>query len=145
MKVRRTTISARSRRKLHLARFVSMEGPDQEPVRTLRGGRSSDVRFITSVTTRSIAKRRMRALHEPNSETSIFIYERVADGESFRLWQIEPHVGPNPHFREGAPVSYDLFRVSDDLRGKPKARAKAVANVLDKYGQQPPPTNIDPR
>jgi hypothetical protein len=129
-------------------RFVSPAGPDTIPPILIIGTPDDDVRFLTSATTLKRARDEKRRLDVAGSGMSIVIYRRSNRGRQFRLWQVDPRAGA-PLLSPGAAISFDLFRIPDELMGREKPmrkrRAQAVANVVRRYGQQPPPTNVDPR
>jgi hypothetical protein len=134
------------------SRFVSSAGPDRVPP---RAPRQPFVCFLASAATLAGAKRHASALEK--AQMSIVIYERTYVGRRFRLqrvvyrtsvsrrWQVEP--GAKPSSAAATPrFSYDLFRVPDKLLHLAKRVdvARIVASVVDKYGQQPPPGDVDP-
>jgi hypothetical protein len=81
-----------------------------------------------------------------NAETTVVIYRRSRERNRLRLWQVDPEAGAPP-LRARTAVAFDLFRVAGQLLAKEKraALAAAVAEVLDGFGQAPPPSNVDPR
>jgi hypothetical protein len=143
-------------------RFVSPAGPDILPTR--RGPRplpkfaeigdsesapvEDDVRFLTSTRSLAEAKKQKLRLDAPDSGLRIVIYRRTNRGRQFRLWQVDPKAGA-PRPAPGAAISFDIFRIPEALMGLTKAirrrRAEVVAQIIRNYGQQPPPTNVDPR
>ena len=123
-------------------RFVSPAGPDRPPA-TLAG--AQDVCFLASAETWDKAQELKHQLRS-NAETTVVIYRRSRVRNRLRLWQVDPEAGAPP-LRARTAVAFDLFRVAGQLLVKEKRAtlAAAVAQVLDGFGQAPPPTNVDPR
>jgi hypothetical protein len=104
-----------------------------------------DVRFLASAPTLEKAHE-LKAKLLSNAGTTVVIYRRTRERNRLRLWQIDPEAGAPP-LRPRTAVAFDLFRVAGQLLAKEKraALAASVAQVLDGFGQAPPPSNVDPR
>ena len=137
---RETTVSSRAPARPE--RFVSPAGPDR-PSGTSPGAK--DVCFLASAATWEKAQELKDELSS-NAQTTVVIYRRSRKRNRLRLWQVDPEAGA-PRLRARTAVAFDLFRVANQLLANKEraALAKAVAGLLDGFGQAPPTSDVDPR